>query len=52
MNFGQCCVCGLNLPSSYLSVIIVSHQGRNMKVAICEKCKAKKEEEAKRRTNV
>lgn len=51
MNFGQCCVCGLNLPVSYLSPIIVNHQGRNIRVLICEKCKKQKEEEAKRRQN-
>jgi len=49
MQFGQCAICNLNLPTNYLNSILVKHQGRIIKVLICNNCKAKKEAEAKRR---
>ena len=49
MNFGQCACCGLNLPRTYLIPVLVNHQGKRIKVLICDRCKEIKEKEAKER---
>jgi len=46
-QYRQCCVCGLNLPVSIMQPIPVKHQGKVVMVAICNRCKDKKELEAK-----
>ena len=43
MNFGQCAKCGIFHPNSYLIPVIVNHNGKQMRVLICERCKAQVE---------
>ena len=47
MIYKQCCVCGLSLPINIMQPIKISHQGKIITVAICNRCKEKKEREAK-----
>jgi hypothetical protein len=47
MTYKQCVVCGLNLPISVLIPIQVRHQGKMIVVPVCERCKLRKEQEAK-----
>jgi len=42
-QFNVCAKCGLNLPSSYLIPVIVNHNGKQVKVFLCERCKAQVE---------
>ena len=48
MNFTQCPICHLELPINYMIPIIIVHQGKRVKVMICERCKQNKENEARR----
>lgn len=47
MRYEICQICHLSLPINYLVPVIVIHQGKRMKVLICESCKKRKEQEAK-----
>ena len=47
MTYKQCVVCGLNLPISVLIPVQVRHQGKIVVVPVCERCKLRKEQEAK-----
>jgi len=47
VNFKQCCVCGLVLPTSVMQSIQVRHQGKIITIPICNTCKERKEKEAK-----
>jgi len=51
MQFSQCPICKLSLPLSVMEAIIVNHQGKRVRIFICERCKKIKEEEAQRRRN-
>jgi len=51
MQFSQCAKCGLNLPSSYLIPVIVNHNGKQVKVFLCERCKAQVEIKEKKNEN-
>jgi hypothetical protein len=51
MNFKRCVSCGLELPLNILQPIQVRHQGKIITVPICDRCKTKKELEAKGREN-
>ena len=51
MNYAQCISCGLSLPMTVLVPIIIVHQGKKIRVPICETCKEKKEKEAQRGQN-
>jgi C4-type Zn-finger protein len=51
MQFKQCAVCNLSLPINIMQPIQIRHNGKIVVVGICNRCKVKKEEEAKRRQN-
>ena len=47
MQFSQCAKCGLSLPNSYLIPVLVNHNGKQVKVFLCERCHKKVIEEQK-----
>jgi len=49
MNFKQCAICGLSIPTSMAKPIMVNNKGRVIRVAICVLCEEKKIKEAKER---
>jgi hypothetical protein len=51
MSFRQCAKCGLSLPVSYLIPVIVNHNGKQMKVFLCERCKSQIEIKEKSNKN-
>jgi len=50
MQFSQCAKCGLSLPNSYLIPVLVNHNGKRVKVFLCERCKLKIEKETQKET--
>jgi len=51
MQFSQCAKCGLSLPNSYLIPVLVNHNGKQVKVFLCERCKAQVEIKEKKNEN-
>lgn len=47
MRFFDCPICKLSLPKTMAIPVIVMHEGREVKILICYRCKERKEREAK-----
>lgn len=52
MNFGKCNKCKLMLPQYRLYPMLVTKQGKQFKVYLCERCKGEVEKNFKRKNNV
>jgi hypothetical protein len=46
--YKQCAVCNLNLPINIMRPIQVRYQGKIVTIGICDRCRERKEAEAKK----